>query len=121
LGFKSRHRTCCPVHRLHLACLRHRVRKANPSLQPPSHAGHSVFQSSGYYPRVLRTGGRRYASGHSWSGSAMIHNFADRSRHRSLLVPTPRMDTLEDWSFRRGAPLRFPIKIFVGGAPRLNN
>jgi hypothetical protein len=34
-----------------------------------------------------------------WSpstGSAMIHNFADRSKHRSLLIPTPRMDTLSD-------------------------
>jgi hypothetical protein len=31
------------------------------------------------------------------------------------------MDTLEDWSFRRGASLGSPIKIFFGGAPRLNN
>jgi hypothetical protein len=45
----------------------------------------------------------------------------DRSRQKSLLVPTPRMDTLEDWSFRRGASLRSPIKIFFGGAPRLND
>jgi hypothetical protein len=45
----------------------------------------------------------------------------DRSRHQSLLVPTPRMDTLEDWSFRRGALLRSPIKFFFRGAPRLND
>jgi hypothetical protein len=51
----------------------------------------------------------------------MIHNFADRSKHRSLLIPTPRMGTLSDWSFRRGGPLRSPIKIFFGGAPRLSN
>jgi hypothetical protein len=54
-------------------------------------------------------------------GLAMIHNFPDRSKHRSLLIPTPRMGTLSDWSFRRGAPLRSPIKIFFGGAPRLSN
>jgi hypothetical protein len=47
----------------------------------------------------------------------MIHNFADRS----LLVPTPRMDTLSDWLFRRGVPLRSPIKNFLGGAPRLSD
>jgi hypothetical protein len=51
------------------------------------------------------------------AGLAMIHNFADRS----LLIPTPRMGTLSDWSFRRGAPLRSPIKKIFGGAPRLNN
>jgi hypothetical protein len=51
------------------------------------------------------------------AGLAMIHNFADRS----LLIPTPRMGTLSDWSLRRGAPLRSPIKIFFGGASRLNN
>jgi hypothetical protein len=53
-------------------------------------------------------------------GSAKIRDFAyryglDRSRQKSLLVPTPRMDTLEDWSFRRGASLRSPIKNFLGG------
>jgi hypothetical protein len=51
------------------------------------------------------------------AGSAMIHNFADRS----LLVLTPRMDTLSDWSFRRGAPLRSSIKFFFRGAPRLSD
>jgi hypothetical protein len=51
------------------------------------------------------------------AGLAIIHNFADRS----LLIPIPRMGTLSDWPFRRGAPLRSPIKIFFGGAPRLSN
>jgi hypothetical protein len=45
------------------------------------------------------------------------HNFADRS----LLIPIPRVGTLSDWPFRRGAPLRSPIKFFFGVAPRLNN
>src|SRR6266498_6016052 len=31
------------------------------------------------------------------------------------------MDTLSDWSFRRGAPPRSSTEFFFGGAPRLND
>jgi hypothetical protein len=33
---------------------------------------------------------------------------------RRILVPTPRMDTLSDWSLRRGAP-KAPHQIFFSG------
>jgi hypothetical protein len=56
----------------------------------------------------LRSPTKIFFGGAPRPGSAMIHNFADRS----LLVPTPRMDTLSDGHLGEAPPQGPLLKFF---------